>query len=149
VAEYNQLTGKSIKKFSSRAAGEKQLEAARKAVAPKKPVPVLSPAKSKGKGKQMEQGKKEINVNRSKAIGDSWNDPAIAEKRTKRDHVSVSYEGNKDIYRSVKEAFEKLGLPLGKHIGFRMILKESKRFIFEHNGKHYDFKIVEQQEVAV
>jgi len=31
VAEYNELTGKSIKKFSSRAAGEKQVEAARKA----------------------------------------------------------------------------------------------------------------------
>ena len=34
VAEYNELTGKAIKKFSSRAAGERQLAAARAAAAP-------------------------------------------------------------------------------------------------------------------
>ena len=33
IAEYNELTGKAIKKFSSRAAGERQLAAARAAVA--------------------------------------------------------------------------------------------------------------------
>ena len=38
VAEYNKLTGKTIKKFSTRADGEKRLAAAREAAKPAKPA---------------------------------------------------------------------------------------------------------------
>lgn len=41
-------------------------------------------------------------------------------------------------YRSVKQAFEKLKLPLGRHIGFRMKLKAAGHLKFD--DKH-DFKV--------
>lgn len=44
-------------------------------------------------------------------------------------------------YRSVKQAFEKLKLPLGRHIKFRMALKAAGKLDFEHNDKKTTFKI--------
>jgi len=45
-------------------------------------------------------------------------------------------------YRSVKQAFEKLKLPLGRHIGFRMKLKAAGKLDFEHDDKKTTFKTV-------
>lgn len=45
-------------------------------------------------------------------------------------------------YRSVKQAFERLRLPLGRHIPFRMKLKKEKSLTFEHNDRKVKFAIV-------
>ena len=63
VAKYNELTGKNIKKFSSRAAGEKQVIAALSKLVEK----VAAPAKAKAAAK-VEQPKKD----HSAAIAASW-----------------------------------------------------------------------------
>lgn len=50
----------------------------------------------------------------------SWKDKAIADKRRQRNHVMV--DGQE--YRSVRQAYELLGLPMKEHIQFRGLLKE-------------------------
>lgn len=190
VAEYNALTGKSIKKFSSRAAGEKQVANARAAASPKPaakkkkeqselpifPVqdqsyfymagheahcPVCGTTEvfsGEGDGAgavknedvvggchhcgwefDLRKNKKPVNPVRSAGISDSWNNPEVAEKRSRRDNVKVDGKGE---FRSVKQAFEHLGLPLNQHIKFRMELKEKGAMSFSHNGTAYKFKIV-------
>lgn len=57
----------------------------------------------------------------------------------KHHHVTV----NGVEYRSVKDAFEKLNLPLGKHVKFRSELKNEGKKTFEHDGKEYAFALVE------
>lgn len=186
VAEYNALTGKSIKKFSSRAAGEKQVLAAREA-APKKTEKVVTyPVKDQtkfhivdgqehcphcgttevfagvgtDKGVQHEdkvfgchhcgwevdlRKPKKINPVRSAGISNSWNDPEVAAKRAQRDNVSVEGIGQ---FRSVREAFDKIGLPMNVHIIFRMALKAEGKKTFEHNGTKYKFKTIKQESLA-
>ena len=231
VAEYNALTSKSIKKFSSRAAGERQLNDARlaslrtaaiEAATPvdqpleKKPgktkkeksvwpfgtptkVDVATPAKPKTEKVQAKVEKQptknpynytvdgcptckatqdqtaasandgsiaaeernfchhclteywrntgkvyktpKVSVDRSKAISETWNNPATAAKRTERHHVKVV---GGDEYRSVLEAFKTLRLPISKHIKFRMELKASatRRATFEHDGAKTQFILV-------
>lgn len=114
VAEYNEKTGKNIKKFSSRAAGEKQVANLRE-------------------------------HKRSTSTSETWNNEEIAAKRAERHNVNVICT-NKEIegagtFRSVKEAFVFFGLPIGKHIPFRMALKKEKSKTFEHEGTVYTFSI--------
>lgn len=45
-------------------------------------------------------------------------------------------------YRSVKQAFEKLKLPLGRHIRFRMALKAAGKLAFEHGDKKINFAVI-------
>jgi len=154
VAKYNELTGKSIKKFSSRAAGEKQvsafLSATPKAAAPKKPaVKSDGVEKAKPDAKKVESKKamsdlaKQVasisrssakkkaeaaaTVSRSDAVAASWDDPAVKAARSVKNKVKV----NGVEYRSVKAAFEALKLPLEKHIVFRGELKATGRKNFE------------------
>lgn len=158
ITEYNLLTGKSIKKFSTRAAGEKQVASARAmegtksmfkggatpAALPasegkKKEKKAAAPApKLPGKPKQ-EKSPGAVSTNRSKGIGDSWNDPKIAAKRAQRNGVQVAGVQ----YRSVKAAFVALKLPLNGHIAFRMSLKESGKATYEHSGSKYNFLLTE------
>lgn len=126
VAFYNAATGKNIKKFSSRAAGEKQVAA----IIEKMPKPA---AKAKVVAEKKEAG------DRSKAIAKSWEDPSVRAKRSER--TSVKLGGH--FYRSVKEAFESNNLPLSKHIRFRMELKQHTQLTFKHEGKSYTFMVVE------
>ena len=70
----------------------------------------------------------------SAAISASWGDEKVAQARKVRDTVLVTGHGH---FRSVKAAFEQLGLPLEKHIKFRLALK-SKR---EANFAGFHFKI--------
>lgn len=201
LAEYNSLTGKAVKKFSSRAAGEKQLEKAREqhqASSAQEPLFTPEPnttqedtvetkelntqevdtqeaaelvAKCPKCGKTEDQtpagldntvaGEKrvvcqycvveywvetgEIYENpgksqlRSEAIANSWKNPEVAEKRSQRTSVAVEGHGT---YRSVKDAFTQLGLPLGKHITFRMQVKKEGFAIFRHDGAAYNFSVV-------
>lgn len=133
VAEYNSLTGKSIKKFSSRAAGEKQLEAART----KAGVAVIKEVVAKVVKAKVE--KKET-TNRADAIKKSWADPKVAAARSERTHVKASGK----MFRSVKQAFEELGLPLEKHIRFRMQLKQVAEMTFNHEGRTIKFAVVQE-----
>lgn len=162
VTEYNALTGKDIKKFSSRTAGEQQLTKARlatgAAILPEQTEPVNSkacphckvdknvvPAGPEGSpaGKRLRcefcdiefhpGGKLHVkravsNEARSIGVRNSWNDPAVQERRRVRDKVQVEGHG---AFRSVRAAFEELELPLKKHIKFRMELKASKTAEFE------------------
>lgn len=146
VAEYNKLTGKSIKRFSDRKAGERQLTAARSMAetkglfSGKKPIPQVPSAVAAPKKTSAPR----VNIDsRSKSVASSWKNPDVAASRAERTNISVAGT----FYRSVKEAFEKLGLPLGKHIKFRMELKAAGTKTFEHEGKKYNFKVVEQIEI--
>lgn len=155
VAEYNKLTGKSIKKFSDRKAGERQLAAARSMAetkglfSGKKPIPqvpsaVAAPKKASAVSAPKKTSAPRVNIDsRSKSVASSWKNPDVAASRAERTNISVAGT----FYRSVKEAFEKLGLPLGKHIKFRMELKAAGTKTFEYDGKKYNFKVVEQIEI--
>lgn len=58
---------------------------------------------------------------------------------------------NGEQYRSVKQAFEQLGLPLEKHIRFRGLFNHDGVAVFEHAGKEYVFHKLEpaQSELAL
>lgn len=155
VAEYNKLTGKSIKKFSDRKTGERQLASARQTAETKKlfqgtaaSKPSAQPIaahKEKATPKPKSKPVPRVNIDsRSTAVAASWTNKAVAASRAMRTNVSVSGT----VYRSVKEAFEKLDLPLGQHIKFRMELKAEGAKTFEHEGKKYNFKAVEQQSLV-
>lgn len=59
----------------------------------------------------------------------SWKIPEVRTARCERSAVDVDGE----TYRSVRAAFEALGLPISKHIAFRMELKEKgKLHAFGH-----------------
>lgn len=77
----------------------------------------------------------------SKAIAKSWKDPKVAKARAARHGVRVAGKE----YRSVKEAFEKLRLPLGSHIAFRGKLKKAGKLDFETDtGRKVGFAIVKE-----
>lgn len=61
---------------------------------------------------------------------------------SKKRSSAVMVEGTE--YRSVKQAFEELKLPLGRHIKFRMKLKAAGKLDFEHSDKKIAFKVVAQ-----
>jgi hypothetical protein len=58
--------------------------------------------------------------NRAAGVAASWTNPDIAAKRAQRSAVEVDGEA----FRSVRQAFAQLGLPMKEHINFRMLLKE-------------------------
>lgn len=142
LTEYNQLTGKSVARFSSRSAGEKQLLAARE-------KSVNSTIKQTKTEKQAAQGETEQspsakNEKRSSAISETWNNKEIAQRRSTKSNVIC----NGVRFRSVAQAFDQLGLPMVKHIPFRGTLKQSGEAVFEHEGKKYSFKVAEGKEEA-
>lgn len=130
VAEYNALTGKSIKKFASRAAGEKQLAKARKAMKDglKASPEVIEKVKKMPK---VNVGKRSI----AEGVADTWTDPHVAAKRSERHGVIVN---GTTQYRSVRAAFLDLGLPMKDHIKFRINLKAKGKLTYDK----YDFAIV-------
>lgn len=103
VDEYNQLTGKSVKRFAT-------LEAAQRALAKAKGEPV--PAKEKKEAAHKES---------SAAVKKSWKDKGTRDARIKRTAVAVAGHGK---FKSVMTAFQSLKLPLNKVISFRLELKE-------------------------
>jgi hypothetical protein len=64
--------------------------------------------------------------------------PKADKNKTSKSRVTVDGEE----YRSVAQAFEKLKLPMGRHIKFRMKLKVAGKLAFEHDAKSYKFAIV-------
>jgi transposase-like protein len=72
---------------------------------------------------------------RSAAIAASWKNKGVAAARATRHGVVVVWAGRSEKYSSVREAFVRLGLPLGRHIKFRGVLKASGRA--EFNGHKF------------
>lgn len=154
VAEYNRLSGKSIKKFSSRAAGEKQVSALI-AKAPKALLRQALPAKAEAKPaatkpaeapRAAKSKEDKVPANRSESIRRSWSVMTTNIARCARHNVEVHEEGRKaetlQGYRSTLAAFNALKLPTGTVIRFRMALKAAGKNVFEHDGKKHHFAIV-------
>jgi hypothetical protein len=193
VAEYNLLTGKSIKKFSSRAAGEQQLTKARE-LAQQTATVAVQPAAQPKEDEVTEETKgyrydvdgcpnckatedqtyagqegttaEERNFchhcgteywrdtgeiykapaksdTRSKAIAATWENDKIAAARSARDNVSVEGKGT---FRSVAAAFKQLGLPMSKHIKFRIEVKANGTGTFKYGEDEYEFRVVNKQD---
>jgi hypothetical protein len=139
VAEYNRLSGKSIKKFSSRAAGEKQVAA----LIAKQPIAQKIADKVAKLPSKVAPAAPKAPADRSAAIRQSWAVMATHNARSQRDSVEVDGVS----YRSTKAAFDALSLPLAGHIRFRMALKASGKRVMEHadeSGKvtKYVFKLL-------
>lgn len=140
LVEYNKLTGKHVKRFATRASGEKQvLKAREKAI--KNAVEPVAPKKKAAKAKKP----KAAGGDRSKLIAETWKDPKVAKARAQRSHVVVRPHGETKgtEYRSTLAAFQDLGLPYGKHIRFRMALKSEGKKDFEHGKKLYHFALAQ------
>jgi hypothetical protein len=77
-----------------------------------------------------------VSADRAMSIAKSWMDKAVAVARAERTSVRVSVPaiGSEPAYKaefkSVAEAFRKLGLPMSKHIKFRMELKAAGKAAF-------------------
>jgi hypothetical protein len=113
VEFHNKHADKPVKKFANAATARKRVDAlikakgldgakAKKAKAPKAPRTPAVP--------------EETVKRRSAAAANSWSDPSVRAKRTKRHKVKVAGKGE---FVSVRKAFEELNLPLSKHIRFR------------------------------
>jgi len=73
------------------------------------------------------------------AIAASWKNKEVAARRATRHAVIVTNpKGHTDVFKSVREAFLTLNLPLGRHIKFRGELKVAGR----HQIHGYTFAIV-------
>lgn len=126
VAEYNRLTGKSIKKFSSRAAGESQVERALRAAAPEKKTA------QKPKREPRQPGA----ANRAAAVAATWTDPAVRTARSTHHAVRVVGKG---VFPSTAKAFAALGLPKKLIISTRLkIVREGRARVNEYEFKQHD-----------
>ena len=76
---------------------------------------------------------------RSASVAKSWANPKVAKARAARHHVKVA--GTE--YNSVYAALEALKLPVKYCIPFRAKLKVSGKETLEHEGKKYNFTLVE------
>ena len=103
VAFYNKHADKPVTKFADRKTAERRV-AALMVTLPKAP-----PAKDRGA-----------------AIAQSWQDKRVAAARAQRHHVKAAGA----TYKSVREAFMVLALPLGQHIKFRGALKAAGKAEF-------------------
>lgn len=77
-------------------------------------------------------------LKRSISTSESWNKPEIAEKRKQRNAVAVENHG---VFRSVKQAFEHIGLNKSKHIKFRLELKNATELTYVESGTEYSFSL--------
>lgn len=144
VAYYNANSGKTpITKFSDRATAEKRcvdlfetLAAATPPVAEAPAVTEVDVIVANPETAPAASGKNAVSPVRAAAIAKSWTDPDTAERRSARNSVSV----DGIVYRSTKAAFIALGLPIAKHVAFRLTLKERGEATF---GK-YDFVLVNE-----
>ena len=158
IAEYNALTGKSITRFSTRAAGEQQLARARLATGVAiAPVPEETVVNSKacphckgdthvkasgGEGKRFHCEDCAITFNiggkilptpkvlsTARSIGIRRSWEDLAVFEKRRVRDNVEVVGHGQ-FRSVRAAFEELEIPLNGHIKFRMELKEKREAEF-------------------
>lgn len=128
VAEFNQLSGQNIKRFATTDIGEKRIAALKAgAVADEK-----KQAKAKSAAAKEDKPVKQAKTHTGKA------------ERTWK-MASMTVDGHP--YRSIKAAFDTLGLPLNKHGKFRLKLKATGKETFEHEGKKYHFVLITQEQL--
>lgn len=134
VEFYNKHSDKPIKKFADRATAEKRVQAIVDALAAKAPA-----AAPKGEGEKKEGTKKPCAERKEK-------EPKETGPRKSTVLVTPLAKGNKkgeqSSYRSVYDAFEKLGLPINQHKKFRKELKANGKGVYEHDGAKYEFATV-------
>lgn len=167
IAFYNTHSGKApIKKFSTRGAGEKQVRALIRernwpesvplsegaqsvATEPQESAVMAKEKKTNGataprKVKAPKQKKPPANM--SEAVSRTWKNPETAKLRATHHHVKASGT----TYRSVKHAFETLGLPLGRHIPFRRLVKVNGEAVFKFkdgdNERAITFRLVPRED---
>jgi hypothetical protein len=145
VACYNRLTGKTIKKFSSREAGEKQVLAAISKQEDKEKAAATAKAADKkpeaAPKKKAEPSAKKSPTERAAAIGATWKDTKVRAARSQRTNVEVGGQ----VHRSVAAAFKTLKLPMGKMIAFRIALKASAGKL--KFGEH-EFRVISAETFA-
>lgn len=128
VAFYNSKADKPVKKFADRKSAESrclELVAAKAPAAKKAKAPAAKKAPAKKAGGASRDGSKRGNKPGT----------VITRHRVKVNGIE---------YRSTKQAFEELDLPLGVHIAFRMELKEAGRKVFAgEDGSRYTFTLLE------
>ena len=135
VAFYNANAATAVKKFADRKTAERRVAALIES------LPKQVAAKKVPKAPKVYKTHEE----RSEAIAKSWLVPATADARSTRHAVEVvTPEGLKLGFRSTKEAFEVLELPLGQHIRFRGQLKASKAKQFTSTDGVYQFAIAHE-----
>lgn len=132
VAFYNANAATAVKKFADRKTAERRVAALIESL----PKQVAAKKVSKPKAPKVYKTHEE----RSEAIAKSWLVPATKAKRVTRHSVDViTPEGLRMGFRSTKEAFEVLELPLGQHIRFRGQLKQAGTKEFAANDGSYKF----------
>lgn len=136
VKEYNELTGKSIKRFASIAIGQQRLDQAKF----RKENPDHIPPKKE----KVKKARKVTNEKMSDSVRQSWDNEETAKRRGQRHSAVV----NGETHKSVWHAFKALGLPLGRVITFRNEIKKTMKKDFEHNGKTYHFQLVPRAKKA-
>ena len=82
--------------------------------------------------------REEINQLISAGVERSWKNPEVKAKRLTRHAVRC----NGKIYDSVGHAFSWLHLNMGKHIKFRMRLKQELTATYVEDGKKYQFELI-------
>lgn len=148
VAFYNEHANKPVTKFADRKTAERRVTELMAAIKFSKPSPkkaaalgntkvtspglrnpgdvfgsALTAAKLSPK-KAATKAPAPTNTERGAAIAASWQDKSVAAARATRHAVRVTTpNGGQGNYKSVREAFVTLALPLGQHIRFRGALK--------------------------
>lgn len=124
VAEFNKLTGNSVKRFATVEVGERRI-----AEIGKKPAePVNQPKTTK-----IASVKPKV----SAPVGIAANVSAPIKEEGHKMRITVDNQP----YRSVAVAFVALGLPQKSHIKFRGVLNKAGKATFAQNDKKYLFKL--------
>lgn len=138
---YNKHSEKPVKKFADRATAEKRCQAIIDALAAKAPAVHKREEDKKEHHRQRASDKKEAKKTERKA-----KEPKEEAVRKSTVLVTPITKGNKKgeqaSYRSVYDAFEKLGLPINQHKKFRKELKANGKGVYENDGTKYEFVTV-------
>ena len=130
VAFYNAHANKPVNKFADRKTAERRVNELIAGIKFSKPSAKKAAALA---------DKAPTNPDRGAAIAESWKDKAVAARRAQRNGVRVKApNGGEGNYKSVREAFVILALPLGQHIKFRGNLKAAGAAEFQG----YKFKLL-------
>jgi len=149
---YNSHSATPVKRFSDRKAAERRVLALIAEIKDKtmQEAEVKSSCPESAKTMQEAEVKSSYPESAKKAIAAavsvSWQNPKTRASRIRRTAVAVEGHG---VYKSVFEAFVKIGIPTSRHAGFRAALREEKsgNLTFVHDGANYKFSIVEQQQL--
>ena len=119
VAFYNAHANKPVNKFADRKTAERRVNELMAGIKFSKPSAKKAAALA-------DKAPKKDHGPRGEKIAASWQDKRVAAARATRHAVrDTDPRGGQGSYRSVREAFMVLALPLGQHIKFRGALKAS------------------------